>query len=58
MNLTQTSFTGSVEATKPDLESISQEEDYDISQEVENITGEYSCTFVLFGKLLIALMYC
>ncbi|KTF80141.1 hypothetical protein cypCar_00029370 [Cyprinus carpio] len=40
VNLTQTSFTGSVEATKPDLESISQEEDYDISQEVENITEQ------------------
>ncbi|XP_052408578.1 tubulin-specific chaperone D [Carassius gibelio] len=37
VNLAQSSVTGSVEATKTDLESVSQEEDYDIPEEVENI---------------------
>lgn len=37
VNLAQSSVTESVEATKPDLESVSQEEDYDIPQEVENV---------------------
>uniref|UniRef100_A0A671T690 Tubulin-specific chaperone D n=1 Tax=Sinocyclocheilus anshuiensis TaxID=1608454 RepID=A0A671T690_9TELE len=37
VNLAQSSVTESVEATKPDLESVSQEEDYDIPEEVENI---------------------
>lgn len=44
VNLAQSSVTESVEATKPDLESVSQEEDYDIPQDVENVIGEYSCT--------------
>uniref|UniRef100_A0A8C2EIA7 Tubulin-specific chaperone D n=1 Tax=Cyprinus carpio TaxID=7962 RepID=A0A8C2EIA7_CYPCA len=37
VNLAQSSVTGSVEATKTDLESVSQEEDYDIPEDVENI---------------------
>lgn len=37
VNLAQSSVTESVEATKPDLESVSQEEDYDIPQDVENV---------------------
>uniref|UniRef100_A0A672MDG3 Tubulin-specific chaperone D n=1 Tax=Sinocyclocheilus grahami TaxID=75366 RepID=A0A672MDG3_SINGR len=37
VNLAQSSVTESVEATKLDLESVSQEEDYDIPEEVENI---------------------
>ncbi|XP_067313008.1 tubulin-specific chaperone D [Pseudorasbora parva] len=37
VNLSQSSVTGSVEDTKPDLEAVSQEEDYDIPQEVENV---------------------
>uniref|UniRef100_A0A673FMT8 Tubulin-specific chaperone D n=1 Tax=Sinocyclocheilus rhinocerous TaxID=307959 RepID=A0A673FMT8_9TELE len=38
VNLAQSSVTGSVEATKPDLESVSQEKDYDMPQEVKKIT--------------------
>ncbi|XP_067237533.1 tubulin-specific chaperone D [Chanodichthys erythropterus] len=37
VNLALSSATGSIEDTKPDLESVSQEEDYDIPQEVENV---------------------
>ncbi|XP_050962035.1 tubulin-specific chaperone D [Labeo rohita] len=37
VNLAESSVTGSVQATKPDLDSASLEEDYDIPQEVENV---------------------
>ncbi|TRY90297.1 hypothetical protein DNTS_012375 [Danionella cerebrum] len=37
VNLAQSSVTEGVEATKPDLESVLPEEDYDIPQEVENV---------------------
>lgn len=53
VNLALSSVTGSVEDTKPDLESVSQEEDYDIPQEVENVIGKYPgifpFLFVLFA---------
>ncbi|KAI7803484.1 putative tubulin-specific chaperone D [Triplophysa rosa] len=37
MNLAQSAITESVEATKPDLSFVSQEEDYDIPEDVENV---------------------
>lgn len=37
VNLAQSAITESVEATKPDLSSVSLEEDYDIPEEVENV---------------------
>lgn len=52
VNLAQSSVTGSVEATKTDLESVSQEEDYDIPEDVENIIGKYSCTLSYLFCLL------
>lgn len=45
VNLALSSATGGVEDTKPDLESVSQEEDYDIPQEVENVIGKHPCVF-------------
>lgn len=45
MNLAQSAITESVEATKPDLSSVSQEEDYDIPEEVENVIGKSPSTF-------------
>lgn len=53
MNLAQSAITESVEVTKPDLSSVSQEEDYDLPEEVENVIGKnpesISCVCVVFS---------
>lgn len=62
MNLAQSAITESVEATKPDLSSVSQEEDYDIPEDVENVIGKspspiFSCLCFIY-TIINAVMHC
>lgn len=41
VNLAQSAATGKVLDVKPDLGSVSSEEDYDIPEEVENVIGMF-----------------